>query len=398
MSNHIPDGWIYHKISDCCHILDSQRIPLNLQERQARKGIYPYYGANGVQGYVDSFIFDCESVLLAEDGGYFDEFQTRPIAQLASGRYWVNNHAHVLRANNRATTKWIFYALVHKDIQKFINGGTRAKLNQSDLKEIEIPIPPLKEQKKITSILSSVDEVIENTQAQIAKLEDLKKATMNELLTKGIGHTEFKETEIGRIPKSWSIEKLDDIALRGSGHTPSKQYSEYWNGGIKWVSLSDSRYLDNRHINKTTKEISELGIQNSSAVLHKKGTVILSRDAGVGKSAILGCDMAVSQHFITWYCKEDLHNLYLYYYLQCEKPVFEAIAMGSTIPTIGLYYFKKMIVPFPTKDEQIKISSILNSHDSQIESTNNKLTKLIALKKSLMQELLTGKVRVKVES
>ena len=197
MSEMIPEGWQIKKLGDCCEILDSKRIPLNSEERASRKGQYPYYGANGIQDYIDDFIFDGDSILLAEDGGNFDQYEHRPIAQWVTGRFWVNNHAHILRAKKNDLDKWIFYSLVHKNILKFINVGTRTKLNQATLKEIEVSSPPLPEQKKIASILASVDEVIESTQKQIDKLQDLKKATMNELLTKGVGHTEFKDSELG---------------------------------------------------------------------------------------------------------------------------------------------------------------------------------------------------------
>ncbi len=106
------------------------------------------------------------------------------------------------------------------------------------------------------------------------------------------------------IPKGWQVNLLDDLTQRGSGHTPDKTFDEYYNGGIKWVSLADSYRLDNGLINETEIEISELGVRKSSAVIHPSGTVLMSRDAGVGKSAIMAVDMAVSQHFIVWRCKK----------------------------------------------------------------------------------------------
>jgi len=96
----------------------------------------------------------------------------------------------------------------------------------------------------------------------------------------------------------WEEQKIEDLTTRGSGHTPNKKKPGYYNGGIKWVSLADSKKLDNGYISETTIEISKEGLKNSSAVLHPPGSVIISRDAGVGKSAVLYSEMAVSQHFI----------------------------------------------------------------------------------------------------
>jgi len=112
--------------------------------------------------------------------------------------------------------------------------------------------------------------------------------------------TGYKQTEVGVIPQDWDVTLLDSVARRGSGHTPDKAHHEYWGGTIKWVSLQDSDRLDQLYISDTAAKITPAGIANSSAKMHPKGTVVLSRDAGVGKSAIMKDDMAVSQHFMAW--------------------------------------------------------------------------------------------------
>lgn len=198
------------------------------------------------------------------------------------------------------------------------------------------------------------------------------------------------------IPKEWKYDYLDKFSARGSGHTPDKEKSEYWNGGIKWVSLSDSSKLDNGYIYFTDKEISEEGLKNSSAVLHPKETVILSRDAGVGKSAVIAEAMAVSQHFMAWRCDntEKLHSWFLYNWLQILKPEFERQAVGSTIKTIGLGYFKRLKIAVPPFSEQNKIAEILSTWDKSISVTEQFLTNSQQQKKALMQNLLTGKKRL----
>jgi type I restriction enzyme S subunit len=145
-------NWEEVTIEEICEIHDSKRIPLSGEQRQSRKGVYPYYGANNIQDYIDDFIFDFDSVLLAEDGGYYEQHSNKEIAQYATGKYWVNNHAHILTSKEGATTKFIYYSLVHKNICSWINTGTRAKLNQSDLKQITIPLPPLEYQEKSVAV------------------------------------------------------------------------------------------------------------------------------------------------------------------------------------------------------------------------------------------------------
>lgn len=205
-----------------------------------------------------------------------------------------------------------------------------------------------------------------------------------------------REIMLQKLPVGWSYDLLDNIAERCSGHTPSKSFPEYWNGGIKWISLSDSYRLDKGYVYETDKEISLEGIKNSSAEVHPAETVILSRDAGVGKSGVMATPMAVSQHFIAWKCdnKEKLHSWYLYNWLQLNKEEFERQAVGSTIKTIGLPYFKKLKIAVPPFDEQKKIAQILSTWDKAISVTEKLLTNSQQQKKALMQQLLTGKKRL----
>jgi len=178
----IPVEWEIAKIEDCCDILDSQRIPLNDETRRNMKGQYPYYGANGLLDGINDYIFDDNLILMAEDGGYFEEYKTRPIAYLVSGRCWVNNHAHVLRAKEGWVREWIFYNVVHKNILPHIGGGTRSKLNQKELRAIPIPAPPFTEQERIAKALSCVDEKIEKAMKRKENLGFVKKGLMQVLL------------------------------------------------------------------------------------------------------------------------------------------------------------------------------------------------------------------------
>jgi type I restriction enzyme S subunit len=295
-----------------------------------------------------------------------------------------------------------FYHIASQD--KFLSylggqakGSTYPTCKDEDILGYEILYPAdTTEQEKIAEILDVIDKTIEKTNEIIKATEKLKKGLMQQLFTRGIGHTKFKQTKLGEVPESWKVELLDVVVKRGSGHTPSKKVSEYYNGGIKWVSLADSNKLDKGEISETKIEISQKGIENSSANIHPEGTVLMSRDAGIGKSAVMAEDMAVSQHFITWTCGENLNNWYLYYFLQSQKTEFERIAMGSTIKTIGVGYFQKLKIPLPSKAEQETIAEILLAIDAKVLVNKELLAKQTELKKGLMQDLLSGVKRVKV--
>lgn len=323
----------------------------------------------------------------------------------------INEHLFRLRGTaDRITQGYLYYTLLSESgqgqIRMQISGSAQPGLKSDFVDGVVIDLPEaISEQSTIVEILSTVDQAIDQTGVLIAKQKHIKAGLMQDLLTRGIDEHgklrsekthRFTDSPRGKIPKDWHVALLDSLAVRGSGHTPNKQRLEYWNGGIKWVSLADSWRLDSLEIHETGKEISELGLKNSSAVLHPKGTVILSRDAGVGKSAILGADMAVSQHFMAWQCRpRKLNNEYLYYWLQRDKPKFEGIASGSTIVTIGLQFFREYQIAAPTSvAEQRRISEVLRSADIGIEESRIRLAKLIRLKTALMQDLLSGKRRV----
>ena len=268
------------------------------------------------------------------------------------------------------------------------DGSVRVRIYYKDIARLRLALPSPAEQIKIADCLSSVDELIAEQARKLDALKTHKKGLMQQLFPRE-GETQPRL----RFPEfqdagEWAVEKLEDLAKRGSGHTPNKAKSEYYNGGIKWVSLADSKHLDNGLISETSIVISELGIKNSSAVGHPAGSVILSRDAGVGKSAVMSESMAASQHFIVWTChKSRLSNWFLYYILQIKKPLFESIASGSTIKTIGLPFFKEMHITIPQVKEQQLIADCLTTLDDLIAAQSQKLTALKTHKKGLMQQL-----------
>ena len=171
--------WKNVRLSECCLGFDNKRQPISSELRE--KGTVPYYGANGIQDYVKDYIFDGEYILLAEDGGHFDEFQTKPIAQYITGKSWVNNHAHILQATEKDCTKYIYYALVHKDIRKYINGSSRAKLNQEDMWQIVILLPNLKQQIKIAQFMSSIDKILSIEEKMLTVLEEKKQGLLQQM-------------------------------------------------------------------------------------------------------------------------------------------------------------------------------------------------------------------------
>jgi type I restriction enzyme S subunit len=176
--------WEVKTLGETTDSLDNLRVPLNESQRDKMKGDYPYCGANGVLGFVDNYVVEDDIILMAEDGGYFDEYETRPIAYRMRGKCWVNNHAHILKAKPSFDQGFLFYSLVHKNILPFLASGTRAKLNKSEMNKIEVRMPKEQsEQTAIATVLSDMDAEIAALEAQRDKTRDLKQGKMQELLT-----------------------------------------------------------------------------------------------------------------------------------------------------------------------------------------------------------------------
>ena len=172
----VPEGWVWARLVELFEIQDSYRIPLNKKERNKREGKYPYYGANGQIGTIDDYIFEGRRILIAEDGGFFSD-PIRGVAYIAEGRFWVNNHAHVLRCIGSTNEKfWISY-FNQFDWLPYVRGMTRYKLNQATMQKIPLPVPPLAEQKriaeKVDELMALCDRLEQQTSAQISAHETL---------------------------------------------------------------------------------------------------------------------------------------------------------------------------------------------------------------------------------
>jgi type I restriction enzyme S subunit len=393
----IPVDWEATTLENVCDILDGKRVPLNKEQRDKMKGNIPYYGANGIVDYINDYIFDEDLILLAEDGGYFDEYQTRPIAYLIHGKSWVNNHAHVLKVMGHTITEWIFYSLVHKNVMPFIKGGTRSKLNQADLRQIPMPLPPFPEQKKIGEILTTVDDAIEKTDRIIEKTKELKKGLMQKLLTRGIGHKKFKKTEIGEIPVEWEVVRLKEIAnvRYGLGQPPALD-----DNGIPMVRATN---IHEGAISKTGLiSVKRDTLPLSRNPFLKNGDIIVVRsgaytgDIGLitqeWEGAVAGYDLVVTP-------ASRINSMFLTNYLLSniiQKWYFASLKERSAQPHLNSLQVEETPIALPPITEQEKISEVLSSTNSEMKQEEAQKKYLETLKKSLMQVLLTGRVRVKL--
>lgn len=205
----------------------------------------------------------------------------------------------------------------------------------------------------------------------------------------------YKQTVAGVIPEDWECARISDVAKLESGHTPSKREASYWNGSIPWVSLFDTEGLQGKEIFETAKMVTEEGINNSSARILPKGTVVFSRTATIGKTTVMGCEMATSQDFANYICGPKLHNHFLVFLFRNMGRTWKSLMAGSIHNTIYMPVFKELQIILPPLHEQRAIATALSDVDALLGTLERLIAKKQDLKKATMQQLLTGKARLR---
>ncbi|WP_211465594.1 restriction endonuclease subunit S [Collimonas silvisoli] len=181
----IPAAWKTDTLAHCALIKNNLRKPINKEERELMKGIFPYYGPTKAVDYINEYRIEGEHVLIGEDGDHFIKFSTWPMTQFVSGQFNVNNHAHIVQGTDVCRTKWIYYYFMHRDITVSLTrqGATRYKLNKASLEELELALPCIEEQDRINSIFDSLMIKLALREQEILKLRGIRKSLMQDLLT-----------------------------------------------------------------------------------------------------------------------------------------------------------------------------------------------------------------------
>ena len=388
MSN-LPKGWsleIFENIS-------TLQRGTSFTKANLIEGIIPVIaGGKEPAYYHNDFNREGETITISGSGanaGFVNYFDTK---------IFVSDGFTVKGINDISLTKYLFYFLKWKqDYIYFLqSGGAQPHVYLKDIAPLNISFPPLQEQKKIADILSTVDKKIAFVEENINATEELKKGLMQKLLTEGIGHTEFKDSELGRIPESWVVVKLEEVCTKiVGGGTPSKNEPDYWNNGtIPWVTPSEFTKSKSNYISVTENKISEEGLKNSSATLLAIGTVIMSSRATIGECKINTIEITTNQGFISFQCNDLLNNLYLLYLIKQNKPNILKVSSGSTFLEVSRTSMKNFSIAIPSLEEQKQIAEILSTVDNKLENLKEKKQSFEELKKGLMQKLLTGEVRV----
>lgn len=417
MSIEVPEGWREGRLKDLCEGVERR---LGLGDKLevlsvAKRGVVP-----------QSQTYDKE--IASEDVSRYrviepGEFGLAPMALYygAIGRYRgvapgiispaYNVFRHTMLADPDYLETLIRMPRMIARYDALSQGGNlegKRKLTPYDAFEtVPIAIPPLPEQRAIAEVLGSVEEVISSLETLTATLVDAKRATMRELLTRGtrLARAPIKPLSsrwvLGRvaeavthIPQDWNLVTLTTIAKLESGHTPSREKADYWNGEIPWLSLADTEALDALEVDKTSECVTPKGIANSSARILPKNTVVFSRTATVGKAARMKRPMATSQDFANWVCGPNLVPAYLVQVFRHMEREWARLQEGSTHQTIYMPVFKKLQILLPSTTEQQEIADVGEAFDIRIAKEREIRKVLIQNRDALAQELLSGRLRL----
>lgn len=290
-------------------------------------------------------------------------------------------------------SKYLYYNLQNRyfELRELAGDGARNGLNLGLLRNIKIPLPFLSEQEKIASILSMVDEQIENTEKLIRKNKELKKGLMQQLLTKGIGHTEFKKTEIGDIPKEWEVKRFKDISKVSQGLQIAieERFKEFKQGRLPYITI--------QYINDKSNSDNEYFIENyNENVVCYESDILMTRTGNTGIVITNEYGVFHNNFFKVDFDRTKLNKDFLVYYLNTPfiQNLIIRYAGTTTIPDLKHSDFYKLPVLVPKIEEQKKIALILSSIDENIIEYKDKKEKLKILKRGLMQKLLSGEIRI----
>jgi type I restriction enzyme S subunit len=383
------DQWHPEPLGALTENLDGRRIPV--KEGNRKKGIYPYYGASGIVDWIDRYIFDGEHLLIAEDG---ENLRTRntPIAFLASGKFWVNNHAHVVRGNLKADTRFLMYALNNTDISGYLSGSTMPKLTQGNMKRIPVLTPPLQEQRAIASVLGSLDNKIALNRRMSETVE-------------AIAHAIFKEHFANKtrdgLPEGWRLITLNEatsLIIDHRGKTPKKlgsEWSEFGTPAISAKNIKAGRLVEKQAMKFVSRELYLRWMRDELAI----GDVLITSEAPLGEALYVLTDGAfcLSQRVFALRANPEVClPTYLYLWLRSAfaQKQLAARSTGTTVTGIRQSELRRVTLPVPPIYAQLRSHTILDSLLRRIAANEAETENLEALRDTLLPKLLSGELRV----
>ena len=378
------DTWEQRKVREVTDRYDNLRIPVAASLRVA--GTTPYYGANGIQDYVDGYTHDGEFILVAEDGA--NDLKNYPV-KCVKGRIWVNNHAHVLQGKyDCADNQFLAYAISQADIESLLVGGGRAKLNAETLMGIDLLLPNKAEQIRIGKYLAQLDNLITLHQRKYDKLTNVKKSMLEKMFPKN--GSNVPEIRFKGFTEAWEQRKLGDIGETYTGLS-GKTKADFGHGQARFVTYMNvfSNPISNPEM---TEPIEIDPKQNEVEVGDVLFTTSSETPEEVGMSSVLLEKRGKT--YLNSFCfgfrpSEKIDSYYLAYMLRSESAREKIILLAQGISRYNISKNKVMeiAVSLPSLDEQKLIGQCFRQLDHLITLHQRELEKLKNIKKSCLENM-----------
>jgi type I restriction enzyme, S subunit len=398
----IPEDWVVSYVGESFEVCNELRFPISQSVRERMSGPYPYYGPTNVQGWINEYRVEGKYALIGEDGDHFLKWRTQAMTLLVSGQFNVNNHAHLV-CGRENLTEWFYWFFSNRDLIPYLTrqGASRYKLKKATLIKMPCALPPISEQRSIATALSDMDELLGGLDRLITKKRDLKQSAMQQLLTGKTRLPEFvdkkgyKQTELGVIPNDWDLVLLSELASDiGDGIHSTPAYS---NNADYYFVNGNNLFNGKVTLDLDTKKVDSLEFKKHRKNLSDR-SILMSINGTIGNLAYYQYEPIIlgkSAAYIN--IKIEFSKKFIYFSLQAEgvKQILEDGLTGTTIRNLGLATIRNTHLPIPKSyEEQTAIASILSDMDTEIATLEQRRNKTRDLKQAMMQELLTGRIRL----
>ena len=369
------------------------RIPLSGMEREKKQGQYRYYGAQSVIDYIDDYLFDGEYVLIAEDGANLVT-RKEPIAQIVDGQFWVNNHAHIVRAKTgKSTNRFINYLINSNNLSGYITGAAQPKLSQKNLRVVKFRVPPYEHQGAIDRIVTSYDNLIENNKRRIALLEESARQLYKEWFVRFRfpGHEHVKIVD--GVPEGWVNGVVADLGEVVTGKTPSTKINENYGGDIPFIKTPDMHASS--IVLQTEQCLSERGANSQlNKFIPKFSTLVACIGAGLGVVSLNSKICQTNQQINSIVPKLEAYTFYSYLTLKDFREKLLAIGGGATMPNVNKSKFSNMKILLPNHKLLENFHEAVAPSFLQMEKLTGMNQRLIQARELLLPKLMSGELTV----
>ena len=389
----LPEGWCITNIGELLINRDGERKPVSMaiRSKQINK-VYDYYGAAGVIDKVDSYLFEERLLLVGEDGANLLS-RNKNNAFLADGKYWVNNHAHVLDAIDKFILSYVAIVINSIKLDDYITGSAQPKLSQDNLNKIPIFLPPLDEQKRIMAELEQWFTIIDKIEQGKIDLQTTIKQARSKILDLAIHgrlvsqdpneepaiellkriNPEFTPCDNGHytqlpfeVPQNWSWTTLGKIGKWQSGSTPNRLNKDYYNGNIPWLKTGD---LNDGYITHIPEYITEKALNETSVKLNPTGSVLIAMyGATIGKIGILTFPATTNQACCACEVFNGIDREFIFLFLLSHREEFIKMGGGGAQPNISKEKIINTYIPLPPFTEQKRIINVVNKIFAQLDA------------------------------